>query len=270
MISQLVRLIQYRHLLWDLAVKELKVRYRNPILGFLWTILIPLFQIIILKIVFSFIIRVPVAEYPFFIFLMTGFFPWVYFSASTMGAAQSIVGNAGLVKKANFPRQVLPLAVVVANLVHFLIILVVMLVFLVLFKMKLTGLIIYLPLIVLLQTIICVGVALIVSSLQVCLRDTRYILEIALMAWFYLTPIFYPLALVAGISGSFLKAYLTNPLAGLITLYRLVLLKDYIHTLPPQVTVAGIIFTVTVFSLAIFFLGLKIFKKCQPKFFDLL
>jgi ABC-type polysaccharide/polyol phosphate export permease len=261
---------KYWHLIRDMAVRDLKVRYKTAGLGFFWIILIPLFQIFIFKIVFSVIIKVPVADYHFFIFLMTAMFPWRYFNLCVTQATEGIVGNASLIKKTQFPRQIIPISIVMSNLAHFVLILALMIIFLGVFGIKLTPLIFYLPLLLLLQTMLCMGMALITSSLQVCFRDVKYIVEIALMAWFYLTPIFYPLSLVAGISRNFLKVYLLNPLAGLVTLYRVVLLGGYVDNLPPEVNLTNLIALCSAGCIGIFFLGFGLFKKCEPKFFDLL
>jgi ABC-type polysaccharide/polyol phosphate export permease len=262
--------VKHRHLLWDLAIKDLKVRYRTAWLGFFWIVLVPVFQIFIFKIIFSVIIRVPVARYPFFIFLMTAIFPWRYFNLCLTQATESIVGNAPLIKKTQFPRQIIPVSIVLSNLIHFVLILLLMIIFLALFGIGPTPLIFYLPLILLLQTMLCTGMALMTSGLQVCSRDVKYIVEIALMAWFYLTPVFYPLSLVAGISRNFLNIYLLNPLAGLITLYRVVLLGGYTANLPPEVDLGRLILICSLSCIGIFFLGFGIFKRCEPGFFDLL
>ncbi len=99
-ISQIEDLIRYRHLLWDLAIKDIKVRYRSPILGFLWAILVPLCLVFIFKFVFSNIIRVGlVEETPYFIYLMTAIFPWSYFSSSVSAATECMLNNRELIKK---------------------------------------------------------------------------------------------------------------------------------------------------------------------------
>jgi len=269
-LRQICKVVTYRHLLWNLAVKDLKVKYRNPFLGFLWIILVPLFQICILKIVFSFIFRIPVEKYPFFIFLMTGLFPWFYFNSSIIQASESVVSNAPLIKKANFPREVIPLSIIISNLVHFILILLVMLIFLVIFKIKITALIFYLPLLLFFNTLICVGMALVVSSCHVLFRDTKYIVEILFMGWFYFSPILYPLSLVAGISDNLLRVYLLNPVAGLVTLYRLVLLGGYMDNVPSIINISYLILGCLISCLGVFLFGFWIFRKFEPKFFDLL
>lgn len=269
-ITQIKALIRYRYLLWNLAIKDIKVRYRSPMLGFLWAILIPLFMVLIYKFIFSTIMKSQVENYPFFIYLMTAIFPWTYFSVSINDAVGSILSNRDLIKKTSFPRQIIPVSVVLANLLNFLPALIVMLLLLAFFRMQFTVLIILLPVILLVQTILTIGLALIVSSLQVILRDMRYIVELLLMAWLFLSPGFYSLATVANFSESFFKFYTLNPFVGLFSLYRIALLKGYAKTLPPEVNILGLSIWTTVVSIAIFFIGFLVFKKYESRFSDLI
>lgn len=268
--KQIKALIQYRHLAWDLAIKDIKVKYRNPVLGFFWTLLIPLVMVFIFKFVFSTILKAQIEDYPFFIYLMTAIFPWSYFATSINGATESILSNRELIKKTYFPRQIIPISIVLAGLINFIPTLIVMFIILALFKMPFTLCILLIPGILLIQTMLTIGLALIVSSLQVILRDVKYVIELLLMAWLYLSPGFYSLSLVADISDKFLKIYLLNPFVGLFTFYRMALLKDFINTLPDPVSISFLfIWTITI-SLALFFFGFFIFRKCESQFSDLI
>jgi len=267
--NQIKALIQYRHLVWSLALKDIEVRYRSPILGFLWAIIVPLITVFIFKLIFSTIMKVEVENYPFFIYIMTAIFPWAYFSTSVASATESIFSNRELIKKTYFPRQVIPVSVVLANLINFLPAVIVMLLIIAFFKMQFTILIFLLPVIILLQTILTIGLALIFSSLQVILRDIKYIVEIFLMAWFYLSPGFYSLTIVANISEKFFKFYMLNPFVGLFSLYRIVLLKRYETTLPSSVNIFGLTIWTTVVCIVVFLLGFVVFKKYESRFSDL-
>jgi len=269
-IKQIRVLIQYRHLIGDLAVNDIKVRYRNPALGFLWSILVPFITVFIFKFIFSDVMKASIENYPFFIYLMTAVFPWAYFSSSVFAAVDSIVSNRELIKKTYFPRQIIPVSVVLANLINFLPALLVMILFLFLLRVQFTILIFLLPLIILIQTIFTIGLALIVSSLQVILRDIKYIVEIGMTAWFYLSPVFYSLTLVANISERFFKLYMLNPFAGLFTLYRIVFFKGYTTILPAGVSILGLTIWTVIVCVAVFLIGLSVFKKYEPRFFDLL
>ncbi|MBL7081161.1 MAG: ABC transporter permease [Candidatus Omnitrophica bacterium] len=267
--NHLRALIQYRHLLWDLAIKDIKVRYRSPTLGFLWAIIVPLIMVFIFKFIFSVILRAQVENYPFFIYLMTAIFPWTYFSSSVSSATECIFSNRDLIKKTYFPRQIIPISVVLANLINFIPALIVMFLVLALFKMQFTILIFLLPGILLLQTIFTIGLALIVSSLQVVLRDVRYIVELLLMAWLYFSPGFYSLTMVANFSEAFLKLYILNPFVGLFSLYRIALLKGYANTLPPKVNIFALSVWVVIVCCVTFLFGLLVFKRYESRFSDL-
>lgn len=268
-LAQIKALIQFRHLLWDLAVKDIEIRYRSPALGFLWAILIPLTTILVFKLVFSVIMKIEIEDYPYFIYLMTAVFPWSYFSSSINTATESILNNRELIKKAYFPRQIIPVSVILANLINFFPAVIVMLLMLVIFRMHFTILIFLLPAVILLQTIFSIGLALILSTLQVFFRDVRYIVELGIMIWFYLSPAFYSLALIANASERFFKFYLLNPFVGLFTLYRIVLLDGFAKTLPSGINILGLIVWTVMVCILVFVLGLSVFEKYNSHFSDL-
>lgn len=270
MLKQIKLLFQYRHLVFDLAVKDIRVKYRSPILGFLWAILIPLVTVLIFKFIFSTIIQVKIEGCPFFIYLMTAVFPWACFSSSVSSATESILSNRDLIKKTYFPRQVIPVSVVLANLINFIPALAVMLLILVFYRMPFTVFILLLPGIILLQTILAIGLALIFSSFQVVLRDVKYIVELLLLIWMYLSPVFYPLAMVANLSGWHFKLYLLNPFVGLFCLYRLALLKGFVKTLPAGVNIYSLALWTTVVCISVFLLGFLVFRKYEAYFSDLM
>lgn len=261
--------VQYRDLLFRLVLKELKVRYKHPFLGFLWAFIVPCTMILIFMLVFSYILKIPAQGYPFFIFLVTALFPWNYLSLSLSTSVMSLLDSASLVKKVYFPREIIPLSIVLVNLVLFIFSLGLMLIFVMLFGIKFHSLIFFLPLAVFIQTLFISGLCLIVSSLQVKYRDIKYIVEVLLILWFYLTPIFYPLEVIGAISDKFLKIYMLNPLTQLITLYRIAIIKDYIKVIPPQINISALILTNLAVCVITFLLGFIIFKKQEPRFADL-
>lgn len=270
-INQIKALVRYRHLLWDLAIKDIKVRYRSPILGFLWAILIPLCTVFIFKFVFSNIIRIGLVEdTPFFIYLMTAIFPWSYFSSSVSTGTECMLSNRELIKKIYFPRQIIPASIVLANLINFLPVLGVMFLILGFFRMQFTILILLIPVILLLQTILTVGLVLIVSSLQVILRDVKYIVELLLMVWFYLSPGFYSLAMVAGISERLFKLYNLNPFVGLFCLYRIALLPGFARALPRGLNIYLLSAWTAIVCIAVFLTGFWVFKRYESRFSDLI
>ncbi len=199
-------------LLCTLAFKELKVRYKSSWLGFLWSLVVPLSLMGVFIIVFRYLMKFDITP----TFLLTALFPWTFFSLSIASVTGSFVDNGNLIKKVNFPRELLPASVVLANFINFALSMLVLL----LFDITWSPYLFAVPLVMLLQFIFTFGLALIVAATQVYCRDTRYIVEITLLLWFYLTPIFYPLELVQGISKELLYVFLLNPMAGLTVLYR--------------------------------------------------
>lgn len=257
-----------RQLLFHLSLRDLKIRYKHPLLGFLWMILVPLCMAIIFKIVFSVIVRIPIPGYPFFIFLMTGVFPWSYLSSTLFGTTTSLVDNSNFIKKVYFPREVIPLSILISNFISFILMLVITLIFLVISNVEISKFIIFLPVVIFFQTIFMIGIILISSSLQVIYRDIKYLVEIVLLFWFYLTPIFYPLTLVREVSSGFFNFYMLNPLVGLITFYRITLLQNFTDTLPPGLNLFYIMLYTIFISLAVFILGMIVFSKNDKKLSD--
>jgi ABC-2 type transport system permease protein len=256
-------------LVFKLASKEIKVRYKSPFLGFLWALLVPLCVIFTFKIIFSFFIKIPLKRYPFFIFLTTAVFPWNFFSLSLSNSVLSIQENSNLIKKIYFPREIIPISIILANLINFILTVILMLPVFYLFGLHFDAYIVILPLVIFIELIFVIGVSLIFSSLQVYFRDVKYIVEILLFVWFYITPIFYPLDLVLSTSKLLFKLYMLNPLTQIVTLYRIALLQGYTYELPTGLTPIWLIITSTVISLITLLLGLYSFKRLEVRFADL-
>ena len=120
MLRRLAALVQHRELILRLAGKDLKVRYKSPWLGFLWALLVPVFMMLILTVVFSLFMRIQVGEMPFWLFLVTALFPWNFVALSLSTGTTSVVESGSLIRKVYFPREAIPVSVVMANLVNFL------------------------------------------------------------------------------------------------------------------------------------------------------
>lgn len=200
----------YRELLVDLTRKELKVKYKNSVLGFLWSLVNPLLYLVVFSLVFQGILR---SDVPYFaIFLLSGLLAWNLFNAGLGGATGSIVGNASLVQKVWFPREILPLASIGAAMVHFFLQLIVLALALLAFRHGPAWS--YVPLLVPAMAVLLVwtaalGIAL--SAVNVYLRDTQHLLELVLLAWFWFTAIVYPFRLVADRLGEWTWIMFLNP-----------------------------------------------------------
>lgn len=192
MLENLRALIRYRALIHSLVVRELKARYRGSILGFFWSFINPLLQLLIYTFVFTYVLPNRIEGIaPYALFLFTGILPWTWFSSSVLESSNVLITSGNLIKKILFPAEVLPFVVVISNLVHFVLGLPILLAFL-LYYDKIQGSIIVLPAIMLLQLVFTSGVCLFVSALSVHFRDVQNILANLMMLWFFASPVIYP------------------------------------------------------------------------------
>jgi ABC-type polysaccharide/polyol phosphate export permease len=180
---------------------------------------------LVFTIVFTLMLGSEIENYP--VLFMCGYLPWSYLSASLTGATNSIVGNAHLIKKVYFPREILPIAEVLSNLVNFLLALVVLFALIFAFGVKVTPAVLMLPLVIVAQTLFVMGVAFVLATANVFYRDTQHILQVLLQAWFFLTPIFYPITVLpesSVILGVTVNVQLwvrrLNPMASLVASYQ--------------------------------------------------
>ena len=229
LVSHFAELWGYRELIWNLVVRDLKVRYRNSVLGVFWSLLNPLLMMAVFTLVFT--VMVPYTDVKHFpVFVLLAILPWNFFSSSVIGSIQSIVGNSSLVNKVYFPREILPISVVLANLINFSIAMVVLFILIMVFRIPITGWAIMLPAVIAVQLIFTIGFGMIMAAANVFYRDTQVIMEVVMLAWFFLTPIFYSVAIlpesyeVAGMSFNVSRwVRILNPMASIIANYRTVL-----------------------------------------------
>lgn len=190
-VSQLPR---YRELLRNLVAKELKLKYRGAVLGILWSLISPLLMIIVYSVAFSYIIRIPLQNYP--LFLVIGFIHWSLFTNSMLAATDAVLGNASLVEKIRFPYIILPISTISFQVIQFLL---TFGVFIIAFNplggQFWLGMSIY-PVILVLQIIFIVGLATGISALTVFYRDLKHLVDVGLMLLFWLTPIIYNFTLI--------------------------------------------------------------------------
>ena len=181
---------RYRELLVNLVRKELKVKYKGSFLGFAWSLARPMLMLLIYYIAIGKFLRSPVPD--FVVYLFSGLVAWTFFSDVVNGATAAITGNAGLIKKVYFPREILPLSVVGAALVQLLLMLLVLF-SVVLLSGRHVGLVhlLYLPYALVPLLLFSTGVALLMSAANVYLRDTQHLVEVGLLFWFYMTPVLY-------------------------------------------------------------------------------
>jgi len=270
--QRVVELYTYRELMRNLVVRDLKVRYKNSVLGFLWSLVNPLLMMLVFTVVFQVMLpNYPIHAYP--IFILCALLPWNWFAASLNQAIPSIVNSAHLIKKVYFPREVLPLSVVLANGVNFLLALLVLFALIPFFGIPLTRWALFLPLIILIQLVFTAGLALILATVNVFYRDTGVIMEVVLLAWFFLTPIFYPITFVPpqvtilGILWPMRRlVYILNPMASLISAYRVVLWGSPLDGGPPGPPAFDFLARTAVTAALVLLIGYLVFARYSPRF----
>ena len=226
-------LLNYRFLIYNLVVRDLKSRYRNSVLGFLWSLLNPLGMMAVFTVISLVLFRDQTIEnYP--IFLLSGILAWNYFSASMMTGTNSVVANGHLIKKVHSPTEVLPIATILANLVNFLLALLLLFAAIVILRIDFSPWIWLLPAVILIQTMFTLGIVFFLSTLQVYYHDTLIVMDVVMLAWFFLTPVFYSANMlpvsytVAGFTVDIQRlVYILNPIASLVNMYRDLLYWGY-------------------------------------------
>ena len=251
-----------RELLWILIVRNLKIRYKNSALGFFWSLLTPLVMILIYA-VFAKILKFNEGQPWYLQMLVSGIVIWQFLSMCLNDSLNAVAGNANLVKKTSFPRMILPLSTVLANLINFLLTLVVLALYLLFVGLRPTHLWM-LPLILMLNTTLCLGLAMIISSANVYFRDTEHIIGVSTLAWFFLTPIFYEVSRQTSFMPDGLEwmIYL-NPMTGIVAAYRFVFMSI------PTASHADIAISAAV-SVIVLVVGVCVFQKAQKSFGDVL
>jgi len=252
-LKDFITLFSYKDLLRNLVSRDFKTRYKRSYLGILWSLLNPLLIIIVYTLAFDYIMKIRVKNFP--MFFMCGFLPWSYLSASLMTSMTSFSDTGYLIKAVYFPREILPLSMVLSSLLHFLITFIFVFPVLMIYGYFPQWATLSLLVIILLQSIFIFGLCLFLSSIHVFFRDIRYILDVILVVWFWLTPIVYPISLIPE---QFLYFYKLNPMTLFVTAYRDVLLNGELPI--PKYWVA--LFLATLGSLVLGYLAyLKVKKR---------
>jgi lipopolysaccharide transport system permease protein len=260
-IADLSALVERRELLGDFAWRQLRSRYKGSVLGFGWNFLIPLLQLVVFWILFGVLLdsrpRTATGEQSYAVFLFVGLLPWTFFANALQMGAASIVSNATIVKKVRLPLQLLPAASVLSALVNFALSLVVLFAVLVVFGPRHPEGLVWLPLLIAVQIVINLGLAYVLSALNVYFRDVEHILGVVLLAWYFLTPVLYPIS-VANDPRELLLLQL-NPMTGVIVGYQRALLDG----LPPDWPMLGYSAGV---ALALFVIGFAYFRRAKDDF----
>lgn len=248
-------LYQYRQLLKSNVKKDIRGKYKGSYLGVLWSFVNPLLMTLVYAIVFPFILRSTEPNYVTFIVI--GILPWTYFTTTISLSYGCILYNGGIIKKVYFPREILPISVNISGLINFLISCVIMFLFLIFSGIGFSWYIVFLPLIILTQFIFTQALSLIISAVNVYVRDLEYIIAFFINMLFYATPILYSPSLF---ENSVIKyVMMANPMATIIQSYRNVLFYQTMPNMP-------VLLIVLLASIVFLFIGLNIFKKLERGF----
>jgi len=230
-------IVSHHELLINLVRLELKAKYKASALGFAWSLLNPLMYLVVFYVAFDIILGAGIPRYP--LYLLAGLVVWNFFTAAVMSGTGSVVAGSGLVKKVWFPREILPLASVGAALVHFFLQLLVLVVALALVRHPVGWAELpLLPLALVDLTLLAAGLVLLLSAANVYLRDMAHFVELALMAWFWVTPIVYPFTQLANAVHGHTAIALLNPVTPIVLAFQRALYGEYGHppVLPPNLS----------------------------------
>lgn len=250
MVAQALELFRYRSLMRNLVTKDLKVRYKNSVLGFFWSLLNPLLMMLVFTFVFTQLLGDTIPNFP--VFVLIGLLSWNWTASSIAAGTMAIVSNAPLISKVYFPRMMLPLSVVLANGVNYVLAFPVIFLFMLIYGMEFSPWLVYLPVIVAVQATLLCGLTLILSALCVYFRDTTVLVDIGILAWFFMTPIFYRVEDVVPELISWM--YWLNPMASIIAELHTVL---YYGGVPDPLFMARTFVT----SVVILLLGFALFAR---------
>jgi homopolymeric O-antigen transport system permease protein len=207
-------------LIHQLVLREIRIRYQRSILGIGWSLLNPLLQLLVFFFVFRWIVPVPVANFPVFLFI--GILVWNWFQGCVNGGTSVITDNPMLIRQPAFPTTILPVVTVTSQLVNFVLALPILLGVLLWSGVSLSSWALLLPLVIALQFILTLAIVYVTAAVHVTFRDTQYLLGIALLLGFYLSPVFYD---AGAVPVAFRAVYRLNPMVALLDGYRAVLLR---------------------------------------------
>lgn len=251
----------YRELIYFLTWRDLKVRYKQSVLGVLWAILKPFMNMVVFTIFFGELAKVPSDGIPYPIFSYTGLLPWIFFASALEVSARSMLQSGSMVSKIYFPRIIVPLASVFANLVDFGISFIILIGMMIFYQIVPTANIFWLPVFLLLAMIAAIGVGLWFSALLVMYRDVNYLLPFITEIWKFISPVVYSATMIPE---KWQWLYSLNPMAGVVSGFRWALLGK-----PETIALPGVLISAGI-SLAIFISGLYFFRRMERVFADMI
>lgn len=252
-------LYRARDLLWSWTTRNVRARYQQSALGWLWAVVQPAAQVAIFTLIFTLFVPVDTGEIPYPVFSYVAIVPWTLLAASLTDMSQSLIANMNLVTKIYFPREILPIAAMLARLMDFGVAACLLVVLMLIYEVPFSPLtLLYLPLILAIQLLLMLGLGLASSAANVFFRDVQSLLTLVIQIWFYTSPIIYPVSMVPEDLHVF---YFLNPMAGVLEAYRDVLLNAQ--------SPGSYLITSAIVSVIIFVAGFWFFKKVEFQFADI-
>lgn len=287
MLTDLRELYKFRELLIILVLRDLKVRYKNSYLGILWSLINPIVQVIVITVVMGHFVRISVPNYSAYVF--AAFLPYMFFQLSLLDATHSIAMHDRMLRMVYFPREVIPLSIVISNLIHFIIAIGIFLAYRLLtpliwhfhFEWTIPVTVLYLPALILIEALLVTGLALWLAALNIFYEDVRYLLSVALQVLYMFVPVIYFSEQVANsqtnnqMHGLIYILYMLNPLATLVTAFRQAILPPFGPILANPGLKDGSIplsptfmIWTTLFSVSIFIVGYAYFNRKKWQFVE--
>ena len=249
----------YRELLWVLTSRDIKVRYKQTVLGAGWAILRPFITMVIFSVVFGQLAKMPSDGYPYPVFVYAALLPWTFFAAAIGTSGGSLVGSSHLVSKVYFPRLIIPLSSIGAGFVDLLISTGILLLMMLYYGVGWSWNLLAAPLLLLFVVFTALGVGTLLSALTVAYRDFTHLTPFMVQIWLYITPVIFPVSLVPE---RWQWLLYINPMTGLVEGFRAAFLGK-----PFDLTGLGISFTI---ALAVFLIGVAYFEKVERRFADII
>jgi lipopolysaccharide transport system permease protein len=256
----LKELWKYRELLWMLALREVSLRYRQTFLGVTWVVLQPLLTTAIFTVIFGTLMNAPSEGLPYSVFAFAGLLPWNLFAQSLQRAGVSLTRDIRLITKIFFPRVIIPIANSISTLVDFFVSCVLMFILMLIYKIPFTFSLLSLPLFLVFNLMLAIGVGLIFAALNVYYRDFTYVLPFVIQVWMFASPLAYSAKLIPE---SWSWVYSLNPMVGIIDGFRWAIFGTI------EFPANSFVFSM-VTSLLLFFIGLAVFHRLERKFADVI
>jgi lipopolysaccharide transport system permease protein len=257
--SDLAELWDYRELLFVLGARNIKVRYKQTVLGATWAIIRPVSMMVVFTIIFGKLAKMPSEGVPYSIFVYAGLLPWTFFSQSVSSSAQSVVGAAGMVSKVYFPRMIIPMSSISAGLVDLVIATGILFMLMGWYNVGWTLNLLAAPFLLFAVVFTALGVGMLLAALTVSYRDFTHLTGFIMQFWMYATPVIFPVSLVPE---NWRWLLYLNPMTGLVEGFRAAFLGREFNYLSLIISL--------VISIIIFILGVIYFKKSEARFADVI